>query len=157
MHVLNEDEYKLYKQYKAQNPTPIAPPELTATCPICGRKFPNENILAHHMKSHVDGYKCNICGKVFKHKRSLKKHLKAHPLQVKESNISVLRDAPVQETPIALQGGASRRNVMQDGATHHSMVQDGATEHNVAQDGTKRRKKHKRQCLNFKCDKWLTL
>src|SRR2546428_9667731 len=149
MHVLNEDEYKQYKQYKAQNPTPIAPsqPELTATCPICGRKYPNQNILAHHMKSHVDGYKCNICGEVFKHKRSLKKHLKTHPLQVKESNISVLRDAPVQETPIALQGGASQRNV----------AQDDATQQHVAQDSAKRRKKHKGRCLNFKCDKWLTL
>ena len=87
MFVLDEDEYKEFKQYKANLPTP-------ATCPVDDKAFVNDNVLAHHMKSHVNGFKCNICGKVFKQKRTLTLHLKAHPLQVQESNKSVLDNDP---------------------------------------------------------------
>lgn len=95
MYMLDEDEYKAYKQYKANLPTQ---PEQGATCSVDGKNFVNENILAHHMKTHVNGFKCNICGKVFKQKRGLTIHLKTHPLQVHESEKSVLDDAPAQES-----------------------------------------------------------
>jgi len=86
MYVLNEDEYKEYKRYKAT----LAPKEIAAKCSICGREFPNNNMLGHHLKSHVNGFQCNICGKVLKTKRALTLHLKQHPLQVETSSHSVL-------------------------------------------------------------------
>jgi hypothetical protein len=93
MYVLDEDDYKAFKQYKANLPT-----QQGATCSVDGKVFINENILAHHMKTHVNGFKCNICGKVFKQKRGLTLHLKTHPLQVQESDKSVLNDAPAQKS-----------------------------------------------------------
>src|SRR5277367_2012854 len=38
----------------------------SSLCPVDGRDFKHPNILAHHMKEHVNGVKCNICGKVLK-------------------------------------------------------------------------------------------
>src|SRR5258708_612203 len=90
MFVLDEDEYKEFKQYKSNLPS-----QQPATCPVDDKAFINENVLAHHMKTHVNGFKCNICGKVFKQKRTLTLHLKAHPLQAQESNKSVLDNASV--------------------------------------------------------------
>src|SRR5271154_5992439 len=93
MYVLDEDDYKNYKRYKANLPPPNVKPDEQATCPIDGRVYPNSNILAHHLKSHVNGYKCNICGRVFKHHPSLSRHLRHHAPQVKPSNTSVLNNA----------------------------------------------------------------
>src|SRR6266853_2099245 len=75
MYVLPEERYKSLLQGPSQS-TPAH--SQSSRCPQCGREFKNSNILAHHMKSHVNGFKCNICGKVFKHKRSLRKHLAGH-------------------------------------------------------------------------------
>src|SRR5438552_7346410 len=47
-------------------------------CPLDGKDFGHPNILAHHLKAHLDGIKCNICAKVFKNKSTLKKHLTRH-------------------------------------------------------------------------------
>ena len=101
MFVLNEDEYREFKRYKAALPPPApeASSSLAANCPICSREYPNENILAHHLKSHVDGFKCNICGKVFKFKKNLTVHLRKHPLQVQMTTHSVLdNNMPNQPT-----------------------------------------------------------
>src|SRR5271163_2328604 len=54
----------------------------SSLCPVDGRDFKHPNILAHHMKEHVNGIKCNICGKVLKTASSLRKHLQRHRLQV---------------------------------------------------------------------------
>src|SRR5438552_9749897 len=54
-------------------------------CPVDGKDFKHPNILAHHLKSHVNGFKCNLCGKVLKNKSSLRKHLKRHGPQVPPS------------------------------------------------------------------------
>src|SRR5271163_1511292 len=54
----------------------------SSLCPVDGRDFRHPNILAHHMKEHVNGVKCNICGKVLKNKSSLRKHLRRHGPQV---------------------------------------------------------------------------
>ena len=99
MFVLDEDEYKQFKQYKANLPSQ---PEQGATCPVDDKTFVNENILAHHMKTHVNGFKCNICGKVFKSKRSLTAHLKSHPLQAQQSDKSVLDVSPAPPQPIVI-------------------------------------------------------
>ena len=92
MFVLNEDEYQEFKRYKSglNLPTTETSPSEGIKCPICGREYPNENILAHHLKSHVDGFKCNICGKVFKFKKNLNVHLRKHAPQVQQSEHSVL-------------------------------------------------------------------
>ena len=79
MYVLSEEEYLEYKKNKSPN----------AQCPVDGRVYPNENILAHHLKTHVDGFKCNICGKVFKSKKALATHLKHHKPQVQPSKHSI--------------------------------------------------------------------
>ena len=67
MFVLTEEEYLDYKRHKEANRH-----QEPATCPVDGRIYPNENILAHHMKTHVDSFQCNICGKVFKTKQAQK-------------------------------------------------------------------------------------
>src|SRR5277367_7116552 len=51
-------------------------------CHVCGRDFIHPNILAHHLKSHVNGFKCNICSKSFKSKPALHEHLIAHEPQI---------------------------------------------------------------------------
>ena len=40
MYVLDEDDYKDYKRYKAGLPPPEVKPEEPATCPIDGRVYP---------------------------------------------------------------------------------------------------------------------
>src|SRR5277367_2511742 len=47
----------------------------SSLCLVDGRDFKHPNILAHHMKEHVNGVKCNICGKVLKNASSLRKQL----------------------------------------------------------------------------------
>src|SRR5438552_1886436 len=54
----------------------------SSLCPVDGRDFKHPNILAHHIKSHVNGLKCNLCGKILKNMSSLRKHLKRHAPQV---------------------------------------------------------------------------
>src|SRR5271156_2859850 len=53
--------------------TPPPPPSS-----VCVKNFKHPNILAHHRKSHVDGYQCNICKSVFNHQQELHKHLAQH-------------------------------------------------------------------------------
>lgn len=93
MYVLDEEEYKAFRTFKANTPKVTG-----VKCSICHLEFPNENILAHHRKSHVDGFQCNICSKVMKTKAALNRHLKAHAPQVKPSNVSVL-DQPHVSIP----------------------------------------------------------
>ena len=57
----------------------------SSLCPVDGKDFKHPNILAHHMKSHVNGLKCNLCGKILKNMSSLRKHLKRHGPQVPPS------------------------------------------------------------------------
>src|SRR5436190_1143916 len=100
MFVLNEDEYKEFKRFKAtQIPTPTS--TTTAKCQKCGREYPNGNILALHLKSHVDGFKCNICGKVFETKENLNRHLKNHAPQVQPTENSVLENSLPTSIPKA--------------------------------------------------------
>ena len=138
MYVLDEDDYKDYKRYKAGLPPPEVKPEEPATCPIDGRVYPNSNILAHHLKSHVNGYKCNICGRVFKHQHSLSHHLKHHAPQVKPSKSSVLDDTMPSDA--MLNPNTSNANDM------------------LNAKAVKPKKKHKRWvALNFDAKQWLTL
>jgi uncharacterized C2H2 Zn-finger protein len=138
MFVLDEDEYKEFKRFKAtQVPTPSS---TTVKCAKCDREFPNANILAHHLKSHVEGFKCNICGKVFESKANLTTHLKNHALQVQPSKHSVLdNSAPNQPIPSA------------DSVPHtwSSIQQSKPISH-------KKPHKHK-SVINFSVKKWLTL
>ena len=53
--------------------TPPPPPSS-----VCVKNFKHPNILAHHRKSHVDGYQCNICKSVFNNQQELHKHLAQH-------------------------------------------------------------------------------
>src|SRR5277367_6114472 len=57
----------------------------SSLCSVDGRDFKHPNILAHHMKEHVNGVKCNICGKVLKNASSLRKHLQRHRPQAVSS------------------------------------------------------------------------
>ena len=68
----------------------------SSLCPVDGRDFKHPNILAHHMKEHVNGVKCNICGKVLKNMSCLRKHLRRHGPQVV---------APVEVEPPATWAG----------------------------------------------------
>ena len=54
------------------------PPPSSGAALVCGKNFKHPNILAHHRKSHVDGYQCNICKSVFNHQQELHKHLVQH-------------------------------------------------------------------------------
>ena len=83
MYVLTEEEYLRYKGVVSEKPA------IAVTCPEDGRQFPNEGMLGHHNKVHVEGFKCNICGKVFKTKKALTFHLKQHPPQVQPSTHSI--------------------------------------------------------------------
>lgn len=150
MYVLNEDEYREFKRYKSSLPAPEPAPGVK--CPICGKEFDNENILAHHLKSHVDGFKCNICGKVFKHKRNLAIHLKAHPLQVQESKYSVLDSNMPTAVP--------QPNTAVPTAVHTAVPQPptAVPRPPTAVPTAVRKKKHKRKSvLNFETKQWLTL
>src|SRR2546428_6957674 len=93
MYVLGEEEYKQFKKFKASLVPKEGEEEASATCKICGKKFINANVLAHHNKSHVDGFQCNICLKVFKHRRTLTMHLKSHALQVSDDSRKEPQDA----------------------------------------------------------------
>src|SRR6266853_5499706 len=84
MYVLPKETYKSLVSQSSPAQSHFTPTQSQSTshrCSVCGRDFKNSNILAHHLKSHVDGFKCNICGKVFMHKSSLHKHLKEHGSQ----------------------------------------------------------------------------
>src|SRR3977135_584161 len=150
MFVLNEDEYKEFKRYKATLvPTMFeTPTSVTVKCPICGREYPNENILANHLKSHVDGFKCNICGTVFKFKRSLTAHLKKHAPQVEPSRHSVLDNNMLNQ------------HVHQPAPSLHQpappLHQSAPPLHRVASVMPRQSHKHK-SIINFTVKKWLNL
>ena len=86
MYVIPKDEYFSIQSPFTQAASPftpasshsslLAPP--SSLCPVDGRDFKHPNILAHHLKEHVNGFKCNICGKVLKNASSLRKHLGRH-------------------------------------------------------------------------------
>ena len=101
MFVLDEDEYREFKRYKASLSAPTTS-QSTAVCDICHREFPNDNILAHHRKSHVDGFKCNICNKVFQQKQHLTAHLVKHTPQLEPSKHSVLDSKMPNQPPSRL-------------------------------------------------------
>jgi methionyl-tRNA synthetase len=131
MFVLTEEEYLDYKRHKEANRH-----QEPATCPVDGHIYPNENILAHHMKTHVDGFQCNICGKVFKTKQALNSHLRKHSPQIRPSSHSIF-DPPslapaILQTPLVSQ-------------TAQLTVPNNIRKH-----------KH-RSVLNFDTSKWLTL
>jgi hypothetical protein len=143
MFVLNEDEYREFKRYKSSLHHPTSSDKEAssnlaggAKCPICAREYPNENIMAHHLKSHVNGLKCNICGKVFKLQKNLNAHLRRHPLQVQMTNHSVLdNDMPNQPSAVAAAAAAKKKSVAPKKQHHH---------------------KHK-SLLNFEVKQWLSL
>ena len=135
----------------------------SSLCPVDGRDFKHPNILAHHMKEHVNGVKCNICGKVLKNMSSLRKHLRRHGPQV---------DAPVEVGPPAARAGLP---AVRTGPPppHAGPVGPGARPSHVAPPPQLRcsicnkKMKHKRNLtrhmkihkskLNFKASKWETL
>ena len=132
MHVLIEEEYQDFKKYKSGI-------LLAAKCPIDGRTFVNDNVLAHHLKSHVNGYQCHICGKVFKYRRSLITHLKTHSPQVEVSNRSVLDDQ------------------MPNQPSASTVVSPAASTLIIEQHKKDKNHKQQRSVLNFTSKQWLTL
>jgi transposase-like protein len=184
MFVLNEDEYREFKRYKSASHPP-ATETVTSSgvkCPICGREYPNENILAHHLKSHFNGFKCNICGKEFKFKRNLTVHLRKHAPQVQPSQHSVLdNNMPNQPTAVHLQPTAAPLQLtaaptavhLQPTAAHlqptaaHLKTTAAPLQLTAAHLKTTAvpkkqsavpKKKHKRKSiLNFEVKQWLTL
>ena len=153
MFVLGEDEYKEFKRMKATlAPTSV---ETSVKCPVCSREYPNETVMAHHLKSHVDGFKCNICGKVFKLKQSLSAHLQKHAPQVAPSKNSVLHNymhnQPSSESaPVAHHSAPALNRIVR--VPHH------ADAHVRTVSSIKPRKPHKRKSvINFTVKKWLTL
>lgn len=140
MFVLNEDEYKEYKRFKASQ-VPVDEPAIpTVKCPKCGREFPNENILAHHLKSHFDGFRCNICNKVFKTKPSLTTHLQHHEPQVEPSKHSVL-DSHMPNQPMSQPSLPLPQSSL-----------------SIPKAKPPKRKPHKhKSVINFTAKKWLTL
>ena len=130
MYVLTEEEYLNYKRYK-KIPSDNVDGQ-SAVCPVDGHVFPNSNVLAHHMKTHYNGFKCNICGELFKTKRGLATHLKNHPPQVHPSTHSIFNSS-----------------------TSQTYIAPETTEPPVV--STKRKAYKQRSTLNFKSIKWLTL
>ncbi len=61
-----------------QSQITLPPPPSSGAALVCGKDFKHPKILAHHRKSHVDGYQCNICKRVFNHQQELHKHLAQH-------------------------------------------------------------------------------
>jgi Zinc finger, C2H2 type len=130
MYVLTEEEYLHYKRLKEANP-----PEDLAKCSVDDRVYPNANILAHHMKTHFDGFKCNICGKVFKQKHTLTQHLKNHAPQVEPSKHSIF-DSSMPEITQAPSVSQTVR---------------------LAVPSVKKKPHKQRSVLNFESSNWLTL
>src|SRR5271167_4727478 len=143
MFVLSEDEYMGYKRYKAT----LAPAahDTSVKCPVCGRDYPNENIMAHHLKSHVNGFKCNICGEVYTSKQSLTLHLKQHAPQVEPSKQSVL-DNNMPNQP--LHDAAPPMHISVS-PMHHTKPH--------VHEATPRKKHKQKSVINFTVKKWLTL
>src|SRR5437773_7212148 len=95
--------------------------------------FPMRIFLAHHLKSHVDGFKCNICGKVFESKTNLTIHLKNH----------------------ALEGQLSKHSVLDNSMPNQTMsLADSIPQSKPV--APKKPHKHK-SVINFSVNKWLTL
>src|SRR5437773_2229812 len=76
MYVIPKKLYKSLITVSSESQSSLKSPPSEAV--VCGKDFKHSNILAHHMKSHVDGYKCNICNKVFTHQQELQNHLTQH-------------------------------------------------------------------------------
>jgi len=143
MFVLGEDEYKEFKRMKASlAPTSV---ETSVKCPVCAREYPNETVMAHHLKSHIDGFKCNICGKVFKLKQSLTLHLKQHAPQVEPSKQSVL-DNNMPNQPLHEAAPPMHISVS---PMHHTKPH--------VHEATPRKKHKQKSVINFTVKKWLTL
>ena len=98
MYVITEEEYKEFKRLKDGGKINVDTIE-DAKCPVDDRVHPNANILAHHMRTHVNGFKCNICGKVFKTKFALDAHMRSHGPQVEPNKHSIF-DSSLLSTAI---------------------------------------------------------
>lgn len=82
MYVIPKEQYK-----SLLTPTLNSVSSDSQSTPYCGKTFKHPNILAHHEKSHVDGFKCNICGKVFTNESNLKKHLSTHATETLQCKV----------------------------------------------------------------------
>jgi len=112
MYVIPRDRYRALVG-KSPGDSPLSllaahsslPVAQSSLCPVDGRDFRHPNILAHHMKEHVNGVKCNICGMEFKNASSLRKHLRRHRLQAGPGAGSpTARAGPRVESPAARAG-----------------------------------------------------
>jgi Zn-finger nucleic acid-binding protein len=127
--------------------TPPAPPP-------CSKDFKHPNILAHHRKSHIDGYQCNICKRVFNHQQELQKHLAQHAADTAkkydDDDVRNPKRAKVEDT-------AMESVVAPPPPPLHCPICKKPSKHkrNLA-----RHIKSHRECLNFTItdnNKWLTL
>jgi methionyl-tRNA synthetase len=132
--VITEEEYKEFKRLKDGGKINVDTIE-DAKCPVDDYVYPNANILAHHMKTHVNGFKCNICGKVFKTKFALDAHLRSHGPQVEPSKHSIFDSSLPSTTQTAMMPQSVR----------------------LAVPSIKRKQHKRRSVLNFESSKWLTL
>ncbi len=121
----------------------VSPQEATTTAATtCGKDFKHPNILAHHTKSHVDGFKCNICKKVFNHPQDLQDHLTQHA-------------ADTSKKYDALEGKIVIATAAEAAVIHHCPICKKSSKHkrNLA----RHIRSHGHNCLNFTTSNWVTL
>ena len=91
----------------------------------CEKDFKHPNILAHHIKSHVDGFKCNICNKVFIHQEELQKHLNQHAMltskkyeALEKRQTTTTTSANILNCPICKKPSKHKRNLARHIRSH---------------------------------------
>src|SRR5277367_4262152 len=105
MYVIPRDRYRALVGKSPGDSSLSLPAAHSSLCPVDGRDFRHPNILAHHMKEHVNGIKCNICSKTLANASSLRKHLRRHRLQAGPGVESpAARAGPRVEFPAARAG-----------------------------------------------------
>ena len=136
MYVIPKKLYKSLITVSSESQSSLKSPSEAV---VCGKDFKHPNILAHHMKSHVDGYKCNICNKVFTHQQELQNHLTQHATltskkyDAMEEKKKPAAAATTLHCPICKRPSKHKRNL------------------------TRHIKSHDHNCLNFHCSNWMTL
>lgn len=97
-------------------PTSLPPPPPGTV--VCGKDFKHPNILAHHSKSHVDGFQCNICKRVLNSQQELNKHLVQHAADTAKKFDGEEEEGKALYCPICKKPSKHKRNLARHMQSH---------------------------------------